>query len=57
MNTYARLWHEYEELTSSIGALDVTLGILERYLLQLYEYNGVNLKPRSLITTARTSSK
>lgn len=44
MNTYARLWHEYEELTSSIGALDVTLSILEPYLLQLYEYSGVNLK-------------
>lgn len=43
MNTYARLWHEYEELASSIGALNVTLCILQHCLLQLYDCNGVNL--------------
>lgn len=44
LNSYAALWHEYKEATSSITLLNVTRRILEHYFLQLCGYEGADLK-------------
>lgn len=43
LNSYAALWHEYKEATTSITLLNVTRRILEHYFLQLCGYDSADL--------------
>lgn len=43
LNSYAALWNEYKEATSSITLLNVTRRILEHYFLQLCGYDSADL--------------
>ncbi|WP_151528697.1 MULTISPECIES: hypothetical protein [Corynebacterium] len=44
VNSYAPLWSEYKEVDSPITPLDVTQRFLEQYFLQLWGYDGADLK-------------
>ncbi|WFN91128.1 AAA family ATPase [Arcanobacterium wilhelmae] len=43
LNSYAALWNEYKEASSSITVLNVTRRILEHYFLQLCGYDSADL--------------
>lgn len=43
LNSYAALWNEYKEASSSITLLNVTRRILEHYFLQLCGYDSADL--------------
>ena len=47
-NTYAALWEEYKEVTSSTPLMNVTRRILEYCFLQLCGYEGATLRERIL---------
>lgn len=47
-NSYAALWSEYGQVTSSTAILNVIRRILEYYFLQLCGYDGQNLIKRVL---------
>ena len=47
-NSYAALWEEYKEVTSSTPLMNVARRILEYYFLQLCGYEGTNLRERIL---------
>ena len=48
-NSYAALWDEYKELSSSIPLMNVMRRILEYYFLQLCGYDGISLRRRILL--------
>lgn len=48
VNSYAAMWHEYREVTSSVALMNVMRRILEHYFLQLSGYDGVDLRTRIL---------
>lgn len=47
-NSYAALWTEYKEVTTSIPLLNTIRRILEYYFIQLCGYNGTTLQERIL---------
>lgn len=47
-NSYAALWDEYKEVTSTIPLMNVIRRILEYYFLQLCGYDGATLRKRIL---------
>ncbi|CDX03465.1 Conserved domain protein = CCUG 46377 [Desulfitobacterium hafniense] len=47
-NSYAALWDEYRELTTTIPLLNVVRRILEYYFLQLCGYDGTDIRQRIL---------
>ena len=47
-NSYAALWDELKEVTSSITAMNVIRRILEYYFLQLCGYEGTDIRKEVL---------
>ena len=48
-NSYATLWDEYREVTSSSSLMNVIRRILEFYFIQLCGYEGTTLQERILV--------
>lgn len=47
-NSYAALWHEYNEVKSSVALIRVVRQILEYYFIQISGYGGTELRKRIL---------